>query len=108
DEYAIRSILWLETDTASKAAAEQLKRVEANAKVTVKQDDDSDDFSHEPPAAMTIDRSAWEARLRQLSLLFRGHPDIVDSSLTLTATAETDYFVNSEGTRYQVPFVHAR
>jgi predicted Zn-dependent protease len=115
DDYAIRSTLWLETDAAYKTAVEQLKRVQASAKVTVKQDDDSDDFSHEtpathvePPAAMTLDRAAWEARLRPLSQLFRGHPDILDSSLALTAIAETDYFVNSEGTRYQVPFTHAR
>jgi TldD protein len=115
DDYAIRSILWLETDAAYKAAAEQLKRVQANAKVTVKQDDDSDDFSHETPAehfeprtAMTIDRGTWEARLRRLSQLFRGHPEILEGSLGLTATDETDYFVSSEGTRYQVPFTHAR
>jgi len=115
DDYAIRSLVWLETDAAYKAAVEQLKRVQASAKVTVKQDDDSDDFSHEtpathvePPAAMTLDRGAWEARLRPLSQLFRGHPDILDSSLGLTALAETDYFVNSEGTRYQVPSTHAR
>jgi len=115
DDYAIRSIVWLETDAAYKAAAEQLKRVQASAKVTVQQDDDSDDFSHETPAvhletpaAMAIDRSAWEARLRQLSQLFRGHPEVLDSSLGLTAIAETDYFVDSEGTRYQVPFTHAR
>ncbi len=115
DEYALRSMLWLETDGAYKAAAEQLKKVQAAEKVTVKQEDDSDDFSHEthaehlePAASITLDRAAWEGRLRALSATFRSHPEILWSSIALKATAETDYFVSSEGTRYQVPFTHAR
>jgi predicted Zn-dependent protease len=115
DAYAIRSMLWLETDAAYKAAAEQLKKVQASTKVTAKQDDDSDDFSQEakaeliePAAAVSLDRAAWEHRLRELSALFRAHPDILASSISLSVTAETDYFVSSEGTRYQLPFMHAR
>jgi TldD protein len=115
DEYALRSMLWLETDGAYKAAAEQLKKVEAAEKVTVKQEDDSDDFSREAhaehieaAASVALDRTAWEGRLRALSTTFRSHPEILWSSIALKATAETDYFVSSEGTRYQVPFTHAR
>jgi predicted Zn-dependent protease len=115
DEYAERSILWLETDAAYKQASEQLRKVQANAKVSVKQEDDSDDFSHEQPtqyvephATMTIDRAAWEQRLRALSAAFRTHPEILSSSIGLQAEAETDYFVSSEGARYQLPFIHAR
>jgi predicted Zn-dependent protease len=116
DDYAIRSLLWLETDAAVKAASEQLKKVEASRKVTAKQeDDDSDDFSHETPAqhieapaAISLDRAAWEQRLRNLSAEFRAHPGLLSGSIQLTATAETDYFVSSEGTRYQLPFTHVR
>jgi predicted Zn-dependent protease len=115
DPFAIRSILWLETDGAYKSAVEQLKKVQAAAKVTVKQDDDSDDFSHETaadhieaPASVTVDRGAWEKRLRELSAVFRSHPDILGSSVGLSVNAETDYFVSTEGTRFQIPGGHAR
>src|SRR5262249_49069238 len=115
DGQAIRTALWLETDAAYKQATEQLQKVQANAKVTVEQEDKSDDFSHETPAqylephaTMNIDREAWEARLRALSTAFRAHPEILTSSISLEVVAETDYFVSSEGTRYQLPFTHAR
>jgi TldD protein len=115
DSYAVRSLLWLNTDAAYKHATEQLSKVQANTKVTVKQEDDSDDFSHESPseyfepvAEITVDRDAWEKRLRALSAAFRDHPEIHYSTVSLQANVETDYFTNSEGTRYQIPFVHFR
>ena len=115
DPYAIRNALWLDTDTAYKAAVEQLRKVQAQAKVTVKSEDDSDDFSHETPrehfeepARLQVDRAAWEGRLRSLSARFRAHPEVLSSSVMLSVNAETDYFVSSEGTRYQIPYVHAR
>ena len=115
DADPIKTILWLQTDAAFKQATEQLRKVQANAKVSVEQEDKSDDFSHEapatylePPAAVTVDRGAWEQRLRALSAAFRSHPEILTSSVTLSIQAETDYFTSSEGTRYQLPFTHAR
>ncbi|MBX3155545.1 MAG: peptidase U62 [Deltaproteobacteria bacterium] len=115
DAYALRSILWLRTDEAYKRAAEQLTKVQANAKVKVDAEDTSDDFSREtpsqylePPAAIAIDRAAWEARLRAASSAFRGHPEIVTGSVSLSASVETHYYTNTEGTRYQTPEVHLR
>jgi TldD protein len=115
DPYAVQSILWLKTDAAYKQATEQLSKAKANTQVTVKQEDDSDDFSHEPAseyfepqATITIDRPAWENRLRVLSATFRDHPEILYSSVSLSGQAETDYYVSSEGTRYQLPFTHVR
>ncbi len=115
DAYAIRSILWLETDEAYKRAAEQLSKVQAATKLRVKEDDDSDDFSretatqyYEPPAAVVIDRAAWETRLRALSLPFRDHPEILSSSVTLGVDSNTRYFTSSEGVQYQLPATHLR
>lgn len=115
DDYAIRSLVWLETDRAYKSAVEQLKKVQAAAKVTVQQDDDSDDFSHEntservePAATVAVDRVAWEHRLRELSTAFRGHPEILSSSVSLSVIAETDYYIGSDGSRYQLPSTRAR
>lgn len=115
DPYAIATTLWLTTDSAAKAAAEQLTKALASKKVTVRDEDQSDDFSHEapseylePPATIAIDRGAWEARLRTLSAKFRSHPEILGANVSLLGSAETDYYVNSEGTRYQIPFVFVR
>jgi predicted Zn-dependent protease len=115
DPLAVRTALWLATDSAVKQATEQLSKAQANKKVTVGDDDNSDDFSHETaseyfdaPASLTVDRPSWEKRLRALSATFRSHPEILSSSVSLTAMAETDYYVNSEGTRYQIPAVHFR
>jgi TldD protein len=115
DDYAIRSILWAKTDAAYKSAAEQLAKVQANTKVKVKADDTSDDFSKEPPAqyveapaTLTIDRTAWESRLRTLSGVFREHPDIIYGAVQLSVEADTRYYVSSDGTRVQEPYTHAR
>jgi TldD protein len=115
DPYAIATTLWLTTDSAAKQAAEQLTKTLAAKKVTVGEEDQSDDFSREapteyfePPASITIDRSEWETRLRKLSAKFREHPEILVSNLSLLGSAETQYYVNSEGTRYQIPFVSVR
>ena len=115
DPYAVRSILWSRTTDAYKRAVEQLQKAQANAKVKVDEDDPSDDFSHEPaaddlePAAtLAVDRHAWEERLRTLSLPFKAHPEILTDGVSLSADAETRYYISSEGTRYQVPSVHYR
>jgi TldD protein len=115
DEYAVRSELWRRTDDVYKHAAEQYTKVLANSRVKVKADDPSDDFSHEepaeyfePPATITFDRTVWENRVRALSAAFRGHAEITYSRVSVSAVAETRYYANSDGTRYQLPRVHLR
>lgn len=115
DEYAIRTELWRHTDQVYKRAAEQFTKVLANSRVKVKADDPSDDFSREdaseyfePPATLSFDRENWEKRLRALSAMFRRHPEIEDSRVSVSAVAETRYYVNSDGMRHQLPRVHLR
>src|SRR5438552_3903382 len=47
---SVKRRLWLETDRAYRAAAERLIRIKTNTQVRVAAEDDSDDFSLEPPA----------------------------------------------------------
>jgi predicted Zn-dependent protease len=115
DGYAIRSVLWKKTDEAYKRAAEDLQRVQATASVTTEAEDKADDFSretatvyHEAPAALEIDRAAWESRLRALSAEFRRWPDLTIGQVGLIASAETIYYVNSDGTSTQQPRVNLR
>ena len=117
DSYAIRSTLWSRTDAAYQHAVEQLAKARAAAKVAARDDDTSDDFSREtpiddvePPAALApaLDRAAWETRLRALSAAFRAHPEIYNSSITLSAEAETRSYVASDHSRAQTPHAHYR
>jgi TldD protein len=115
DAYAIRSALWRRTDEAYKHAAEELQKVQANASVSAEADDKADDFSRETPtvyretpATLEVDRAAWETRLRALSAEFRRWPDLTSGSVGLSADAQTVYYVNTDGTSYQQPRVHAR
>jgi len=49
---AIRQKVWLETDRTYRLAARRLIEIKSNAQSQVKQEDDSDDFSVEPPRCM--------------------------------------------------------
>jgi TldD protein len=106
DEAAIRQAIWLATDRAFKAASKKYQRVLTNLKTKVEEDDKSDDFSreeakvdYEPDVTLDIDRDAWAARLKKITLAARDYPLIYESSASLFAGAENRYMVTSEGTR---------
>lgn len=105
DPDAIKSAIWLQTDKKYKAAAEKLIQVNADKGVTVKEEDQSDDFSKETaeihigePVNISPDLAAWEKKLKEYSSLFNDAAEIHSSSVSLRAEAENKYFVNSEGT----------
>ena len=108
DETSIRNALWMETDSQFKAAQKRYVKVKANKAVKVEEEDTSDDFSVEkshvslgPPAPFAIDRPAWEARLRKLSLIYRDFKDVQNSSFSFSAVRTRRWLVSSEGTRVQ-------
>ncbi len=108
DPVAVRQAVWLATDRKFKSAAKKYQRVETNLKSKVEEEDQSDDFSKEKPsvyaepeARLTIDRDAWAKRLRKISAIARDYPLVYKSGISLSAKAQSDYFVNSEGTRLQ-------
>jgi TldD protein len=105
DPDAIKGAVWLETDKKYKAAVERLIKIKANMGVTVEEEDKSDDFSKETPDTYTgkfetvsPDIGGWEKKVKEYSALFNNHPDILSSTVSLTAEAENKFFVNSEGT----------
>ena len=105
---AIKQQVWIETDRAYREAAERLIKIRSNEQVKVAAEDQSDDFSVEPPSVyseppppLVLEAGPWSGRLRKLSLAFRRHPEILTSSVTLTAERETKYFVNTEGSRLE-------
>jgi TldD protein len=111
DYGVLRRHFWLSADESYKAAVEALARKRAalrNIKLPVQLNDFArqEPIEHlEPPARLRVDQRGWEARLRELSAVFRRFPRIVQSRVELEASAGTRYFVSSEGTRVRDPEV---
>src|SRR5215831_10371511 len=108
DVDALRSVIWLETDQKYKAAVERFIQVKANRTIKVEEEDTSADMSREPKqnsasavSSIELNSANWEKRLKTLSALFNKYPEIYDGTLTLSANADSDYLVNSEGTSIQ-------
>ncbi len=105
DVAAVKSAIWLETDARYKSAVEKSIKVNTSQSVSVKEEDQSDDFSRETPqqyigelSSIRLDVKAWETKLKEFSALFNRHPEIYSSRVSIDARAENKYFVNSEGT----------
>jgi len=105
DPDAIRAVLWHSTDDRYKRAVEQLTKVKTNVQVKVAQEDQSADFSREEPQRYTeplvdiqVDRHAWEEKLRRYTAAFARYTDIYQATAFLQASAESRWYVNSEGT----------
>ena len=110
DDYdALRHDLWLATDAAYKEALEQLAQKRAFIQNRV-QDEPVPDFSDEgafvliePPAESAFDEEAWRETVRRLSEVFREHPAIDESSVTLRVETSNRYLVNSDGSMVRQP-----
>jgi predicted Zn-dependent protease len=111
DPEAIRRSLWYATNTGYGRALDGFLKVKTEQQVRAKEEDVSADFSKEQPEdalepaapALVVDRAAWETRLREISALFEGFPNIFLDQVDMQASTETDYFVSSEGARVATP-----
>ncbi len=111
DREAIERSLWLATNRGYDKALDGYTKVKSERQVRAKEEDASADFSTEHAATeilpsapvLTVDKAAWEERLRQLSALFKQYPGILYNTVALDATNETEYFVSSEGTHVATP-----
>lgn len=116
DSAAIERTLWYATDRGYGKALDALEKVKTEQQVRAKEEDTSADFSTEPPQTevlppskpLEVDKAMWEARLREITALFRAHSAITYDMAILQATHETDYFVSSEGARVAAPNQVAR
>ena len=108
DPDAIRGVLWYHTDERYKRAQEQLTKVKTNVEVKVAQEDQSADFSHEEPQQYTeslvdikADRRIWEDKVRRYTAPFAKYTNIYGAEAIFRASAETQWYTNSEGTKIQ-------
>jgi predicted Zn-dependent protease len=103
---ALRQIAWIETDHSYRNAAESLIRIKTSKQVRVAAQDKSDDFSA-APVAVHIEpvehpkfaSAEWTDRMREVSRVFRDHPKILSSSVSVQVQSDERFFVNTEGTR---------
>src|SRR5262245_32889937 len=108
DVDALRSVIWLETDRKYKAAVERFIQVKANRTIKVDEEDTSADMSRQksetatlPLVSVVLDIANWEKKVRAFSAIFSKYPEIYEGTVTLSANANNDYLVNSEGTSVQ-------
>jgi predicted Zn-dependent protease len=113
DPDALRVALWRDTEAKYQHAVQSFENVRANVRVQVEAEDRSGDFSRapaeasiEPLAQFSIDRAAWEQKVRGFTAPFAGHKEIIESSAELDAEVETRRYVNSDGSeiRMSSPF----
>ncbi|MEO5741740.1 MAG: metallopeptidase TldD-related protein [Vicinamibacterales bacterium] len=106
EEKPIRLALWRATDRGYKQASEALTRVNTNVAAKVQDENPAPDFSREEKqeysgnsASYSLDKQAWEARLRRVSAVFSEDPLVLRSQVSLTVEADNRYYVNSEGSQ---------
>ena len=105
----MRRYLWLATDSAYKSAVEAIARKRAALK-NISVSDPVDDFAKSGPLnkieeirRVSVDETAWSARVRELSAVFAAYPAIRSSSVEFNAVETAHYYVNSEGTEVRAP-----
>jgi predicted Zn-dependent protease len=105
---ALRRRVWLETDRVYRLASQRLIRLRTNTQVKASEEDTSDDFSPAEPATfvetpkrLAFPQSEWNARVRKLSNECNQHRGVLSCFVSVGATRQVKYFVNSEGTRLQ-------
>jgi TldD protein len=116
DAEVLRRTIWLETNRQYRNAVEALTKVKTRKEVKVETaEGQAPDFSREKPqvwfgplAAFTLDRKPWENKVRAYTRYFRDSAAIINSIVTLSALAENDYQVTSEGTQLQFGQVRYR
>jgi predicted Zn-dependent protease len=116
DRSALAHSLWLATNSGYGNALDNYLRIKTEAEVRAKEEDNSPDFSQEPPQVhlgkaappIVVDHAAWEQRVRALSRLFREYPNVYRNAVMLTVQNETDYYASSEGSQVVAPHAQAR
>jgi len=112
---SIRQTLWFETDRAWRAAAQRYTQARTDAQTSVKQDDDSGDFSAEEPVTFSVptpryrfSEPEWTERIRRAAAALAASPAVVSSNVTVAIERETRTLVNTDGAGIEHGRVYAR
>jgi hypothetical protein len=110
DSYdGLRRHLWLASDRAYKSALQAMAR-KRSALQNVNVPDDLPDFARAAPARTfaafakePLNEEEWKQKLKTLSAVFAGYPEIVSSDVDLQAVQGVFRYLNSEGFEARVP-----
>ena len=116
DPAVLRRLLWQETDRQYRGATEAMLRIETGKDVKVESTEaQAPDFSRESPhvyygphASFQLDRRPWEDKVRLYTNFFRSSAAVLNSIVSMSAQAQNNYMVTSEGTRLQFGQVRYR
>ncbi|NOZ01104.1 MAG: TldD/PmbA family protein [Deltaproteobacteria bacterium] len=101
---ALRRALWLLTDYKYKGALLSFMKVKGKRVNDPKKRTVASMSREEPlhlverPVPLVFDREVWRKGVRRISAALLDYPEIFDSSVEVSATRLTRYFVNTEGT----------
>ncbi len=56
-----------------------------------------------PKTALQLDTALWDKRVRNMSTVFRGFPEVIDSLVEVSFSNGTNYLVNNEGSVQRTP-----
>jgi predicted Zn-dependent protease len=104
DVDALRTALWLATDERYKEALAAYFRKKSRDVYRAADADRAPSFSREdaerhvdPPRPFPFDRERWKGAVRDVTLVFRSHPTVFDSSMKVVAEKQVGWFASSEG-----------
>ena len=114
DDYmGIRRSFWSITDNVYRNAARHYQKHQETLKASGKalKDIPHRSFAKVDPTVLILnntlynwDKSYWEKYVKDLSALFLGHSSIENSMVNLTFIQGERYAVNTEGTKFKIPF----
>jgi TldD protein len=117
-ELSLSQAIWLDTESQYKAAVSKLRDVESSEQLRSEDDGpDHPDFSKEKPLVhvepeQTLDlaavRSAWRDAIAEVSAELGDDPLVLRSSASLSASAQNQFMVNTEGSRVQTGRIRLR
>jgi TldD protein len=104
DPAALRNALWLVTDEKYKEALSSYFRKKSKGVYRADEPDRAPSFTREPPQRhvdaplpFPFDRARWREEVRKVTMLFRDHPGVFDSSMRVTGEKQVRWFASSEG-----------
>jgi TldD protein len=104
DATALRNALWLATDEKYKEALAAYFRKKSKAVYRQDEPDRAPSFSREEPQRhvdplrpFPFERERWKGVVKEVTAIFRDHPEIFDSNVKVTAEKRIRWFTSSEG-----------
>jgi len=115
DEQALRNSIWYATDKKYKDAIERYEKALTNAKVKIKEEDTSADFTKDnsytfygDDIIFEYDKEKLRQKVKKVSALFAKYDWLFTGYVGVSVKLVKKYFVNSEGTELVMTEPYAR